>query len=323
MWMKHYLRLDDSRATWAFFADALIARALTAASKRVDRDAQVNLFLQTWKVNSHTKNKLPEDLRLMINTAHKHGLRLDVLNPAEDLKELMPIWYHIGTGEGRSSANSVASKCLRDRHGISTVLDTLRATQMRHPRDPAHRAKASCQCGQCARDRSRFSCENPHRCAEAAEKLVHKLIPLWKPDASCPTDGLSLTKRRKDRNIVAKDTNGRIIFDPSITEHAPLSNAFRIFDGNDVERSEPSRRGPRRFGLTDTDIEVYTDGSCIDNGLPDAKAGSGVWFATDDSRNIAERVPGDVQSNQTAEIFAVTLAARAVPKHTPLHLVTD
>ncbi|RDX56699.1 ribonuclease H-like protein [Lentinus brumalis] len=57
--------------------------------------------------------------------------------------------------------------------------------------------------------------------------------------------------------------------------------------------------------------------------MPDAAAGSGVWFGPDHQHNISARVPGETQSNQAAEVYAVTLAAGAVPKHTPLHVVTD
>ncbi|KAI0334323.1 ribonuclease H-like protein [Cubamyces sp. BRFM 1775] len=48
----------------------------------------------------------------------------------------------------------------------------------------------------------------------------------------------------------------------------------------------------------------------MDNGLANARAGSGVWFGNNDVRNVAGRVPGQRQSNQTAEIYAVELAHR-------------
>ena len=33
---------------------------------------------------------------------------------------------------------------------------------------------------------------------------------------------------------------------------------------------------------------IYTDGSCISNGKPDAKAGIGIFFSDDDERNLSE-----------------------------------
>ena len=323
MWLREYLRLDNIRAPWTAFADVLIARALTAASGTVDREAQVNVFLQTWTINAQSQTKLPTDIRRMIRTAHKYGLRLDVLNPAEELKEIMPIWYHVGNGEGRSTANSPASKCLRERHNVRSVVDALQIASTNRSRDPNHKARATCTCTACSTDRQRLSCENPHRCAEAAAKLIQKLKPLWKPESNRLPDGLTLTRRRKDRNEAARNVGERVTFNPSLTERAPLTEGFRIFTEQSEDRAGPTRRGPRRYGLIGTDVEVHTDGSCDGNGRPSAKAGSGVWFGHSDPRNIAERVPGESQSNQAAEVYAVILAAKAVEPFTPLHIVTD
>jgi len=49
---------------------------------------------------------------------------------------------------------------------------------------------------------------------------------------------------------------------------------------------------------------VYTDGSCSNNGRPNAVAGIGVYFKEGDSRNVSERVQGK-QSNNTAELGAI------------------
>ena len=49
---------------------------------------------------------------------------------------------------------------------------------------------------------------------------------------------------------------------------------------------------------------VYTDGSCSNNGRPNAVAGIGVYFGEADPRNVSERVQGK-QSNNTAELSAI------------------
>jgi len=54
-------------------------------------------------------------------------------------------------------------------------------------------------------------------------------------------------------------------------------------------------------------IDVYTDGSCIHNGKPNAKAGIGVYFGENDSRNVSKRVIGK-QSNNTGELTAIITA---------------
>jgi ribonuclease HI len=54
-------------------------------------------------------------------------------------------------------------------------------------------------------------------------------------------------------------------------------------------------------------INVYTDGSCIHNGQPNALAGYGVYFSENDSRNESKKVIGK-QSNNTGELTGVIRA---------------
>ena len=51
-------------------------------------------------------------------------------------------------------------------------------------------------------------------------------------------------------------------------------------------------------------INVYTDGSCVNNGKPNAIAGIGVYFGENDVRNVSERVIGK-QTNNTGELSAI------------------
>lgn len=50
------------------------------------------------------------------------------------------------------------------------------------------------------------------------------------------------------------------------------------------------------------DIVIYTDGSCLSNGLPRARAGYGVYCPDDQRLNFARRLDGR-QSSQRAEIM--------------------
>jgi ribonuclease HI len=52
------------------------------------------------------------------------------------------------------------------------------------------------------------------------------------------------------------------------------------------------------------DYYVYTDGSCSNNGKPNAAAGIGIYFGEDDIRNVSLRIDGK-QSNNTAELTAI------------------
>jgi ribonuclease HI len=51
---------------------------------------------------------------------------------------------------------------------------------------------------------------------------------------------------------------------------------------------------------------VFTDGSCIGNGRPGAKAGYAVWFPDHRDWSVSARVPDDQpQTNQRAELMAI------------------
>ncbi len=61
------------------------------------------------------------------------------------------------------------------------------------------------------------------------------------------------------------------------------------------------------------DIDVYIDGSCINNGKMNAKAGYGVFFTHDDVRNESNVVEGK-QTNNTGELTAMIRALEILKK---------
>lgn len=57
------------------------------------------------------------------------------------------------------------------------------------------------------------------------------------------------------------------------------------------------------------EVHVYTDGACQGNHLrKGAIGGVGVWFGKNDPRNLSERLAGDVQTNNRAELTALIKA---------------
>ncbi len=327
MWLRAYLNLSPGRPTWAYIADVLISRAVAASAYSVEEDAKVNMFLQSWKVSTTQRGGLSEDLRRMLRVAEKYGVRVDAPNPALALRRAMPVWYHIGKAEGRSVANTKASRCLRENHRVTTVSDAVRVAD-RLPRRTGqagvHRQNAACKCVACDEDRRLRGCDNPHRCAVAAQKLSQNLDPIWQDLPDENSDGLTLTNARLRKNAEAGRDGGRIEFNPTITNDGATSDIFRVFVDKSLEhRRVPARRPPRPFQLAGEAMEVYTDGSCDMNGCSNASAGSGVWFGKDDARNMALRVPGALQTNQTAEVYAVAAAAAIVAPFAPLHIVSD
>ncbi|KAF6752457.1 ribonuclease H-like domain-containing protein, partial [Ephemerocybe angulata] len=67
------------------------------------------------------------------------------------------------------------------------------------------------------------------------------------------------------------------------------------------------------------EVQVYVDGSCFNNGKPNAKAGAGVYFGTGNQNNTAARVPGK-QTNQRGEIYAIFLVLKITDPHAALSI---
>ncbi|KAF8180507.1 ribonuclease H-like domain-containing protein [Mycena galopus ATCC 62051] len=71
-------------------------------------------------------------------------------------------------------------------------------------------------------------------------------------------------------------------------------------------------------------VEVWTDGSAIDNASDDIKAGAGVYFGQNNPMNMAIRVPDNLgPSNQVGEILAIKEAVEIAPLDAPLKIYSD
>ncbi|KAI9060720.1 ribonuclease H-like protein [Trametes sanguinea] len=90
-----------------------------------------------------------------------------------------------------------------------------------------------------------------------------------------------------------------------------------------TDTAEAVKRPPRPFAVQNEDVTVYTDGSSKFVSKEGRKAGSGVWFAPHDGRNLGVRLPEGPQTNQAAEVYAVSLAAAAVPPYHTLTVKSD
>ncbi|KAI8866205.1 RnaseH-domain-containing protein [Ramicandelaber brevisporus] len=77
--------------------------------------------------------------------------------------------------------------------------------------------------------------------------------------------------------------------------------------------------------ITEEHVVVYTDGSCLGNGMRGggAAGGVGVFFGTDDPRNVSEALGGGRQTNNRAELTAVLRALQTVPARQPVEIRTD
>ncbi|KAH7270569.1 ribonuclease H-like domain-containing protein, partial [Fusarium redolens] len=70
-------------------------------------------------------------------------------------------------------------------------------------------------------------------------------------------------------------------------------------------------------------LKIWTDGSSLANGQADSRAGLGVYFGPNDKRNLAERLPGEPQTNQRAELMAILRALEIAPSTQDVQIVTD
>jgi len=86
---------------------------------------------------------------------------------------------------------------------------------------------------------------------------------------------------------------------------------YKKFDTRDL--AEAFIKGEDDSEFIHIDYCVYTDGSCVDNGKPNARAGMGIYFGEDDERNISQRVIGK-QSNNTAELGALIYVYKLIEK---------
>jgi len=137
-------------------------------------------------------------------------------------------------------------------------------------------------------------------------------------------DGMSLTRTRKLRNERARQSDGEITLNLSITCKDSLAECFWIFT-NPERNSTLLTQRYKHQGLTPRceEITVYTDGACMNNSKKNARYGSGVWFTQNDPRNRAIRIPGNAQSNQVGEIATVIAAMEIVPLYQPVKIRMD
>lgn len=220
MQLKQYLAFEN-RPTWAYVADAIMATKITAASGEIDCLAQINTFLQQWDV---ARSKLPPTINAMLKLAKDTNLRFSVLKPSKELVDKLPAWFHFGAKRFlKAASNSQAAKCLREIHKVKIMSDICRILDRRcqtpgQPMADRHYNSKNCKCPSCKTDREN-GCRNPYKCCKTAENVRREVEnSKWDPiQVPRPSDNLTLTRRRRTVNTIARAINEFITFDPSIT----------------------------------------------------------------------------------------------------------
>ena len=220
MWLKSYLNISPSRPEWAAVTDLLIDMAAPPASTQKARGIS---FLQSWKpiTRGQRAKQMGNDTFRMIKTTGKFNTNLEALCLTPHLRAQLPAWYHIASNP--RPITGAAAKCLLNNHQSTTVAHLMRiSARTRNPNtDPSrpHQPKTFCYCVDCSKDRME-GCRNPHACAQEAQARLDQILPKFNPLSPGTGHGdLSLTRRRKGRNELAKASNGEILFDPSLTSN--------------------------------------------------------------------------------------------------------
>ena len=314
MWLQTYLNMGEERATWTYFADAIIGVDIRP-SLQIDEDpgSRVMPILQTWETRARN-SMLPEDLKTMLKLAREYNVRISAANPMKEVREELPLWYHTKSDpSARKLYRTKVARCLRGTHGVKLVKD---ATALLGGVGENHTPVLNCTCMTCTNLRTVVKCTHPGKCITMLATLLGKIHPAWNPATQGqvngnPERGGEETTDPLDRKVERGDETTR------------LTDTIMIF-GETEEKSDPRQEerpeGPRSQTNMAT---VYMDGACINNGGEEAQAGCGIWYGEDDPRNTGERVPHRVQTNQTRELTAVLLA---VKRHNPtkdLRIISD
>ncbi|KAI0037492.1 hypothetical protein FA95DRAFT_1457468, partial [Auriscalpium vulgare] len=165
----------------------------------------------------------------MLKAAKTYNAQFAVLKLSKELKRQLPAWYHLGTDKPKPIA--AKSKCLMHVHKVRTTADVEQIAERLLPNRPGrpHYAVARCACAPCKAD-TRRGCRNPHKCAKEAQEILRRMNAKTNPETASPKDGLTLTKRRRDKNIRAMASKtGVVLFNPTVTASKSFADCFRVF----------------------------------------------------------------------------------------------
>ncbi|KAF5366405.1 hypothetical protein D9758_009730 [Tetrapyrgos nigripes] len=160
------------------------------------------------------------------------------------------------------------------------------------------------------------------------KELLDTLPGKWDPRKEQPED-------YEPRNPPASDDKDIIMFDTRVTTNGSITDTFWVFIEGITCNETPDTK--QHDGLAINPVTVATDGSCLENGRLDAKAGAGVFFGENDHRNSSLRLPNHLyrieadrimqtpleQSNQTGEVVAIKFATEISPLDEELMIETD
>ena len=315
MWVKQYLNMGADRPKWAYMVDEIFRSERPKSSKEAaEIVANWNPLTQGWKPKARSAC-IPKRVQNALRLADKHGVELEALEPSEETKREMPVWLHRKANkEAARIYASDAVKCLKNRHRTHYIKQ-LEGMVLGAP--SSHRETNFCACDSCRRA-SELGCTHPNKCLATAKGLLNALAPEWRPG----TQRRQPAQGQRPAAATPEAQRGRVEV-RSAGDPTDLKDSIRIFTNRGVVTEAEVTQERRGEAHPESELVVYTDGSCEHNGTADARAGSGVWYGANDPRNAAIRVPGDRQTNQVGELLAILHVAKTTPSDQPLRVCSD
>ncbi|KAL1747374.1 hypothetical protein HDZ31DRAFT_32015, partial [Schizophyllum fasciatum] len=172
-----------------------------------------------------------------MRTIQKHNIRFDPVNPAQQIKEDLPIWHHkFIPRRARPRYNTLGCVCLRMNHEIRTVGDMV-AFEATFLECNEHERSAKCKCAACTAAR-RSGCPEPRKCKKTASTLLGKLPKKWDPREPFRANH-ELTAEELVKNSKQKEKGGALIFDPALPRETTFEQCFRLFGLQNAQDPRP------------------------------------------------------------------------------------
>ncbi|KOS22114.1 Ribonuclease H [Escovopsis weberi] len=106
-------------------------------------------------------------------------------------------------------------------------------------------------------------------------------------------------------------------------QHQHQAGHAAVMSTRELAKKARAARDEDILRLGEDILDIYTDGSSLANGKAGSRAGLGVYFGDGDARNVSERLQGEPQTNQRAELMAMFRALEIAPLEQTVRIFSD
>ena len=148
-----------------------------------------------------------------------------------------------------------------------------------------------------------------NECNKAIKGFKHPLIKKFDNLNDCER---FIIENMHSKNILEKEECPS--FDVKFQEQDKVieKKLVTIEDKKEKKKQKEERKEQNKNNFK-PDLEIYTDGSCINNGRANAASGIGIYFGPGDERNLSKKISGK-QTNNTAELSAIIYAFKILER---------